>query len=96
MPARSSSVQAYLRQTRAGALVGAGAFVAALVRTSYDEDVTLERLVAITQLAERLDRRTLDLAERLVPHEWWTERLSPRTPWPATSRRKSGLRDGTP
>ena len=31
MPTRSGSVQAYLRQTRAGALVAAGAFVAALV-----------------------------------------------------------------
>jgi hypothetical protein len=31
MPARSSSVQSYLRQTRAGALVAAGAFIAALV-----------------------------------------------------------------
>lgn len=47
-----------------------------------DEDVIVQRLAAVTQLAERLDRWTLDLAERLVPHEWWTERLSPRSPEP--------------
>jgi hypothetical protein len=54
----------------------------AIQLTRNDEDAIVERLVAVTQLAERLDRRTLDLAERLVPHEWWTERLSPRAPEP--------------
>ena len=62
--------------------------------TSNDEDVIVERLVAVTQLAERLDRRTLDLAARLVPHQWWTERLSPRTHERAAGKRadsSSGL-----
>jgi hypothetical protein len=54
----------------------------AIQLTHNDEDVIVERLVAVTQLAERLDHRTLDLAERLVPHEWWTELLSPRAPEP--------------
>ena len=36
-------------------------------------------LVAIAQLAESLDRTTLDLAMRLVPLEWWAE----RTPRPS-------------
>jgi hypothetical protein len=32
-------------------------------------------LAAITQLAEQLDRGTLDLALRIVPIEWWREQL---------------------
>jgi hypothetical protein len=34
-----------------------------------------ERIVVITQLAETLDRGTLDLALRIVPVEWWKQRL---------------------
>ena len=33
------------------------------------------RLVVITQLAEALDRGTLELALRIVPVQWWQERL---------------------
>jgi hypothetical protein len=33
------------------------------------------RLVVITQLAEELDRGTLDLALRIVPVEWWEARF---------------------
>jgi len=33
------------------------------------------RIVVITQLAEELDRNTLDLALRIVPVEWWETRL---------------------
>jgi hypothetical protein len=33
------------------------------------------RIVVITQLAEELDRSTLELALRLVPVEWWQARL---------------------
>jgi hypothetical protein len=33
------------------------------------------RLVAITQLAEQLDRGTLDLAVKIVPVAWWEARL---------------------
>lgn len=40
-----------------------------------------DRLVVITQLAEELDRGTLELALKIVPVEWWRERLGT----PATS-----------
>ena len=33
------------------------------------------RIVVITQLAEELDRSTLQLARRIVPLEWWQARL---------------------
>jgi hypothetical protein len=34
-----------------------------------------DRMVVIAQLAEELDRETLELALRLVPVDWWRERL---------------------
>jgi hypothetical protein len=40
-----------------------------------DDDRLAQRLVAITQLAEQLDRGTLDLAVKLVPVAWWEARL---------------------
>jgi hypothetical protein len=40
-----------------------------------DDDLLTQRLVAITQLAEQLDRGTLELAVRIVPVEWWEARL---------------------
>jgi len=40
-----------------------------------DDDLLTRRLVAITQLAEQLDRGTLDLAVKLVPVAWWEARL---------------------
>ena len=39
-----------------------------------DDDLS-SRIVVITQLAEELDRNTLDLALRIVPVEWWQARL---------------------
>ncbi len=44
-----------------------------------DEQLT-QRLVAITQLAEALDRGTLQIAFRLVPVEWWAARLGTTAP----------------
>jgi hypothetical protein len=38
------------------------------------------RIVVITQLAEELDRNTLELARRIVPLEWWQARLGPTAP----------------
>jgi hypothetical protein len=38
-------------------------------------DELAKRIVVITQLAEELDRTTLDLALRIVPLEWWEARL---------------------
>src|ERR1700683_2578970 len=40
-----------------------------------DDDRLAQRLVSITQLAEQLDRGTLDLAVKLVPVAWWEARL---------------------
>lgn len=48
---------------------------AAQIEGPLDDDQLAERLVAITQLAEELDRGTLELALRLVPVEWWAARL---------------------
>jgi hypothetical protein len=38
-----------------------------------------ERIVVISQLAEELDRSTLELALRIVPVQWWEERLGTNT-----------------
>ncbi|MCU1363469.1 MAG: hypothetical protein JWM55_1297 [Acidimicrobiaceae bacterium] len=38
-----------------------------------------ERVVIITQLAETLDRRTLEIALQIVPIDWWKERLGTKT-----------------
>ena len=40
-----------------------------------DDDRLAQRIVAIAQLAEQLDRGTLDLAVRIVPVAWWEARL---------------------
>lgn len=45
-----------------------------------DGDVLVERLVVITQLAEQLDRGTLAVAMRIVPVQWWQERMGPVVP----------------
>ena len=39
-----------------------------------------ERIAIITQLAENLDRGTLEIALQIVPVEWWKERLGTATP----------------
>jgi hypothetical protein len=39
-----------------------------------------ERIVVITQLAENLDRGTLEIALQIVPIEWWKERLGTAEP----------------
>jgi hypothetical protein len=48
---------------------------AAQIGRGIDNDQLTQRLVAIAQLAEELDRVTLELALRLVPVEWWVARL---------------------
>ncbi len=40
-----------------------------------DDERLAQRIVAITQLAEQLDRGTLDLAVKIVPVAWWEGRL---------------------
>lgn len=43
----------------------------------FDDEWLSDSLVAIAQLAERLDRGTLQLALRIVPLEWWQTRAGP-------------------
>jgi hypothetical protein len=45
-------------------------------------DWLADRIVTTTQLAEALDRGTLDLALHLVPVEWWVARLGTAAPSP--------------
>ena len=45
------------------------------IDAQIDDDDLVNRVVAVTQIAENLDRLTLQVALRLVPIEWWTERL---------------------
>jgi hypothetical protein len=40
-----------------------------------DDERLAQRVVAITQLAEQLDRGTLELAVKIVPVAWWEARL---------------------
>jgi hypothetical protein len=48
---------------------------AALIEQPIGEEQLAQRLAAITQLAEQLDRGTLAAALRVVPIEWWREQL---------------------
>jgi hypothetical protein len=45
-----------------------------------DDERLAQRIVAITQLAEQLDRGTLDLAVKIVPVAWWEARLGTTPP----------------
>jgi len=53
---------------------------AALIGGSLDDEQLAQRLAAITQLAEQLDRGTLELATRIVPIDWWREQLGASVP----------------
>ncbi|HEY2598923.1 MAG TPA: hypothetical protein VGJ79_10655 [Candidatus Dormibacteraeota bacterium] len=43
-------------------------------------DWLADRIVVITQLAERLDQGTLEVALQIVPVQWWRERLGTGAP----------------
>jgi hypothetical protein len=43
-------------------------------------DLLADRIVVITQLAENLDRGTVDLALQIVPVQWWESRLATSSP----------------
>lgn len=45
----------------------------------FDDDWLSDNLVAIAQLAETLDRESLQLALHIVPPEWWAARSQPPT-----------------
>jgi hypothetical protein len=53
-------------------------------------DALVDRLVKITQLAEQLDRGTLEVALRIVPLSWWEARMG--TTVPARTRMDGGGR----
>jgi hypothetical protein len=52
----------------------------ALLEGPLDDEPLVQRLAAITQLAEQLDRGTLAVALRIVPIEWWREQLGASVP----------------
>ena len=45
-----------------------------------DDEQLADRLVVFTQLAEELDRTTLQIALRIVPLEWWVARIGNTAP----------------
>ena len=45
------------------------------IEGEVDDDQLTDRIVTIAQLAEDLDRTTLELAMRIVPVDWWAARL---------------------
>jgi hypothetical protein len=52
------------------------------IQGEVDDEQLTDRVVTITQLAEELDRTTLELAMRIVPVEWWAARLGTTVPAP--------------
>ena len=59
---------------------------AALIEGPLDDGELVQRLAAITQLAEQLDRGTLAVALRIVPVGWWREQLGASVPASHRSR----------
>jgi hypothetical protein len=57
------------------------------VQIEYEPGVEwiTDRIVTTAQLAEDLDRGTLELAMRLVPVQWWAARLGTGAPHPSTA-----------
>jgi hypothetical protein len=64
---------------------------AGLIEAPPDDHQLVGRTAAITQLAEQLDRGTLEVALRIVPIQWWRDQLraAATTPLPA-SRNEGG------
>jgi len=54
--------------------------VAVQLEGDNEGDWLANRVVLITQLAEELDRVTLQVAARIVPAEWWAARLGTTVP----------------
>jgi hypothetical protein len=52
----------------------------ALIEGPIDDEELVQRLAAIMQLAEQLDRGTLAVALRIVPIDWWREQLRASVP----------------
>ncbi len=62
-----------------GVGVSAAAVLAVGMQQNVDDDELTDYLAAIAQLAEVLERATMQLALRIVPLEWWAERLPSTT-----------------
>jgi hypothetical protein len=52
------------------------------IEGEVDDERLTNMIVRITQLAENLDRTTLEVARRIVPVEWWAARLGTTVPAP--------------
>jgi hypothetical protein len=50
------------------------------IEAGRDSDWLADRIVVIAQLAENLDRGTVQIALQLVPVQWWEARLGTRPP----------------
>ena len=50
------------------------------IETDLGGEWLADRIIVITQLAEQLDRGTLELALRIVPVQWWEARLGTTVP----------------
>ena len=61
------------------------------IEGNLDDDTLTDRIVTITQLAEDLDRTTLELAMRIVPVDWWAARLGTTVPAAASRMRPKSL-----
>jgi len=70
-----SSLLAFELSEDDGRTRGGRSHPAALIEGPLDDEQLVQRLAAITQLAEQLDRGTLEVALRIVPIEWWREQL---------------------
>jgi hypothetical protein len=57
-----------------------------------DHDRLADRVVAVTQRAEKLDRGTFNLAMRIVPLQWWAARLGVVPPASGTDTRAAAGR----
>ena len=55
---------------------------AAQIEGQIDDERLTDRIVTIAQLAEGLDRATLQIAMHIVPMEWWAARLGTTVPPP--------------
>ena len=57
------------------------------IQPELDSGWLADRIVVITQLAESLDRGTLEIALRIVPVQWWEARLGTAPPADRTEGR---------
>jgi hypothetical protein len=58
------------------------------IQGALDDRQLTNRVVSITQLAEELDRGTLEVALRIVPVEWWAARHGWTDPLPSVVRKE--------